>query len=119
MSTEERELTESRTAAETVSAQLAAFNAHDLEAFASTYAVDAVVTGVAPQALSGRDAIRDFYSLRFADGGLSCIIETSVGFGERWVVAREFVTGPERIAETIAIFDVVNGFISRATMLKA
>ena len=108
-----------RSALDTVQAQLDAFNAHDLDAFVATYADDAVVTGVAPDPLVGSAAIRAFYEPRLQNPELSCVIDTSVLFGSRWVVAQERVINAGVATETIATFDVVDGVISRASMLKA
>lgn len=108
-----------RTALATVTAQLEAFNVHDLDAFVATYADDAVVIGVAPAPLVGDDAIRAFYAPRLLNRDLSCVIDTHVLFGERWVVAREQVIDADTATETIATFDVVHGLIARAVMLKA
>jgi len=108
-----------RSALDTVQAQLDAFNAHDLDAFVATYADDAVVTGVAPEPLVGSAAIRAFYEPRLQNPELSCVIDTSVLFGSRWVVAQERVINAGVATETIATFDVVDGVISRASMLKA
>lgn len=108
-----------RSALDTVQAQLDAFNAHDLDAFVATYADDAVVSGVAPEPLVGSAAIRAFYEPRLQNPELSCVIDTSVLFGSRWVVAQERVINAGVATETIATFDVVDGVISRASMLKA
>lgn len=107
------------TAETVVRTQVEAFNAHDLEAFLATYADDAVVTGVAPEPLRGHDALRAFYGPRLEDTSLSCAIDASVSFGERWVVAREWVSTSTGATETIATFDVVDGRIARASMVKA
>ena len=112
-------MTDHRSALDTVQAQLDAFNAHDLDAFVATYAEDAVITGVAPQPIVGRDAIRAFYRPRLANPELSCVIDTHVLFGARWVVAQEQVVNAGVATETIATFDVQDGVIARASMLKA
>jgi len=108
-----------RSALDTVRAQLDAFNAHDLDAFVATYAADAVITGVAPEPVIGSAAIRTFYEPRLQNPELSCVIEKSVLFGTRWVVAQEQVINAGVSTETIATFDVVDGLIARASMLKA
>ena len=107
------------TALQTVTAQLDAFNAHDLDAFVATYSEDAVITGVDAQPIIGRAAIRAFYQPRLANPELSCVIDATVLFGERWVVAQERVVNAGVATETIATFDVVDGLIARASMLKA
>lgn len=108
-----------RTAHDTVLAQLDAFNAHDLDAFVAAYAEDAVITGVAAEPIVGAAAIRAFYEPRLQNPELSCVIDSTVLFGERWVVAREYVINAGVSTETIATFDVVAGRIARASMLKA
>lgn len=108
-----------RTALETVQAQLDAFNAHDLDAFVATYAADAVITGVTAEPVVGTAAIRAFYEPRLQNPDLSCVIDTSVLFGTRWVVAHEQVVNAGVATETIATFDVDRGLIVRASMLKA
>lgn len=107
------------TAETVVRAQVGAFNAHDLDAFLDTYADDAVVVGVAPEPLRGRDALRAFYGPRLQDGSLSCVVDAAVSFGARWVVAREWVSTSAGATETIATFDVVDGRIARASIVKA
>ncbi|WP_166845388.1 nuclear transport factor 2 family protein [Isoptericola sp. BMS4] len=107
------------TATAVVAEQVDAFNARDLDRFVATYAPDAVVTGVTPDPIVGRDALRAFYGGRFDDAALHCEITTSVAFGERWVVARELVTTANGTGETVATFDVADGVIARASMLKA
>lgn len=111
--------TTGRSALDTVQAQLDAFNAQDLDAFVATYAADAVITGVAAEPIVGTEAIRAFYEPRLQNPELSCVIDSTVLFGSRWVVAQEQVINAGVATETIATFDVVNGRISRASMLKA
>lgn len=102
-----------------VQAQVDAFNAHDLEAFLTFYARDAVVVGVAPEPLIGQERLRAFYAPRLRDDSVHCTIDASVLFGERWVVARELVSTAGGVTETIATFDIGGGLIQRASMLKA
>lgn len=106
-------------ALDVVNAQLDAFNAHDVSAFIATYAPNAVVIGVTPEPITGRDALRAFYEPRLTNSQLSCEIDTVVQFGERWIVAREYVRNGDVSTETIATFDIVDGLIQRASMLKA
>lgn len=102
-----------------VTEQVDAFNAHDLDAFVATYAEDAVVTGVGDAPLIGRASIRDFYADRLAHPALSCRIDAQTLFGDRWVVAQESIVRDGVATETIATFDVRDGLIRRASMLKA
>ncbi|UAJ81064.1 nuclear transport factor 2 family protein [Leifsonia sp. ZF2019] len=102
-----------------VTEQVDAFNAHDLDGFVATYAEDAIVTGVGEAALTGREEIRAFYADRLAYPGLHCTIDAHTLFGDRWVVAREQVVRDGVATETIATFDVRDGLIRRASMVKA
>ncbi|MFK4762201.1 nuclear transport factor 2 family protein [Microbacterium sp. ZW T5_45] len=115
----DRTASTARTAEQTVRAQLDAFNAHDLGAFVATYAADAVIVGVAPEPLVGTEQIHSFYEPRLQNPALSCEIERTVLFGDRWVVAQEQVVNAGVATETIATFDVIDGLIRRASMLKA
>lgn len=108
-----------RGALQTVTDQLDAFNAKDLDAFVATYAEHAAIVGVAEQPLVGRAQIRAFYEPRLSNPDLGCTIDTSVLFGDRWVVAREYVVNAGVSTETIATFEVRDGLITRASMLKA
>ena len=109
-------LTDTRLA--TVTAQLEAFNAHDLDAFVATYADECVVVGVDAQPIVGSAALREFYAPRLANPDLSCVIDETVLFGEHFVVAREFVINGTLSTETIATFEVIDGLITRASMVK-
>ncbi|MBD7981642.1 MULTISPECIES: nuclear transport factor 2 family protein [Oerskovia] len=115
----ERTAPPSETAHAVVTEQVAAFNAHDLERFLATYAQDTVVVGVTPEPIVGKDALRAFYGPRLAGGDVHCTIDASVAYGERWVVAREIVTTSNGSGETVATFEVLDGVITRASMLKA
>lgn len=107
------------TAIDVVIEQVAAYNARDLERFLATYSTDAEVTGVAAAPLVGSATLRDFYASRFDDASAQCTIETYVLFGERWVVARESVSTAGSVTDTVATFEVRDGVITRASMLKA
>ena len=63
------------------------WDVRDLDGFCATYAPDAVVSGVTPEPIVGRDALRAFYASRFEDTALHCVIDASVTFGDRWLVA--------------------------------
>lgn len=102
-----------------VTAQVEAFNTHDLEGFVATYSPDAVITGLGDELVVGRDAIRSFYEPRLSDPTMRCDVESTVLFGDRWVIAQEFVSKDGAATETIATFDVSDGLIQRASLVKA
>lgn len=102
-----------------VTAQVEAFNTHDLDAFIATYAENAQIVGAAEQTIVGHAAMRQHYSQRLSNPNLRCDIDTTVLFGDRWLVAHELISDGTTITEVIATFEVVDGVISRASMLRA
>lgn len=108
-----------RDALSTFHDQLKAFNAHDLDLFVDTYAVNAVIYGLGDDVLSGRDNIRDFYASRFDDETLRCSVESAFVIEDRFVVAHELVWRAEIPTTTVATFDILDGLIHRAMLMKA
>ena len=98
--------------------QVAAFNAHDLEAFLATYADDAVVAGVAAAPVAGAAALRAHYAPRLGDASLGCDIIATTTFGTRWLVAHERVSSGSGAEEVVGVFEVTGGLIRRATMVR-
>ncbi|MBB4660923.1 nuclear transport factor 2 family protein [Conexibacter arvalis] len=97
-------------------AQVDAFNAADLEAFLATYADDAVVNGLGPDPVAGKEALRALYAERFTQRPLRCEVSALHEIGGRWAVAHEQVTGPAGTNELVAVFEVADGAIVRADM---
>jgi len=97
-------------------AQVEAFNAADLEAFLATYADDAVVNGLGPEPVAGKEALRALYAERFTQRPLDCRIGDLHEIGGRWAVAHETVSGPAGTNELVAVFEVSGGVIVRADM---
>ncbi|MFB6989339.1 SgcJ/EcaC family oxidoreductase [Streptomyces sp. NPDC056304] len=75
-----------------VDRQLAAYNSHDLEAFAATYAPDVCINRRSGDRLLGRDAVREEYTDMFAKGRCRAEIVGRVIEGE-WVVDHEIAHG--------------------------
>lgn len=99
--------------------QVAAFNAHDLEAFLATYAEDAVVDGVegADGPIRGREAMRRHYAKRLAQPGLRAEIAQRVRMG-RWVIDYEIVENDAGRVEAIAVYEVEERLIRRTTLVR-
>ncbi|WP_406340265.1 nuclear transport factor 2 family protein [Streptomyces sp. NBC_00648] len=75
-----------------VERQLAAYNSHDLEAFAATYAPDVCINRRSGDRLRGRDAVREAYGDMLAKG--RCRAETVGRLAEGdWVVDHEIAHG--------------------------
>lgn len=98
-------------------AQVAAFNARDLDAFLATYAPDAELHGLLPdRVVRGHGEMREIYAERFRQEPLHCEIPALTVYGDRWVAAHERVTSPAGTVELVGVFEVVGGAIARADM---
>lgn len=77
-----------------VTAQVAAYNARDLERFLDCYSPDAVIEDASGQVLMrGRDAMRGVYERLFAQSPeLHCEIRQRIHVG-RYVIDEEAITG--------------------------
>lgn len=102
-----------------VQRQLDAYNAHDLEAWAATYASNAEqyeypVTRLA----AGRENIRARMVARFSEPNLQATLINRIVLGQMVVdherITRTFPEGPGYV-ELVAIYEVVDGKIVRAT----
>jgi hypothetical protein len=100
-----------------VERQLAAYNAHDIDAFAATYAPDVVVRRRDGGELRGRDALREQYTGQFAQRRCRAEIVGRLTEGE-WVVDHEVAhglgDGPVRV---LVAYRVRDGLIDRVDFL--
>ncbi|KAA2261946.1 hypothetical protein F0L68_14670 [Solihabitans fulvus] len=106
------------TAPETVvERQLAAYNSHDLDAFAATYAADVRVNRRDGSHFLGRDALRQRYAEQFALGRCRAEIVGRLTEGD-WVVDHEIAHGladdPLRV---LVAYRVRDGLIDRVDFL--
>jgi hypothetical protein len=99
--------------------QVAAFNARDLEGFLATYADDAVVTSFGLPPLTGHAELRAHYEVRFTDESLHCRIDRTETFAGRWLVAEEHVTSAAGGTAVLGVFEIIDGRIQRASLLRA
>ena len=83
----------------------------------ATYCDDAVVSSANAQ-LTGKNAMREFYELRLTDTSLRCELRSVLALGDRWVIAHEFVSSSGDETEVVAVFDVRNGLIIRASLTR-
>jgi len=98
------------------SAQVEAFNAHDVTAFLDTYAPDASVITNGGLSLVGHQAMRDHYAQRLATPHLRCDVLFARPIGDRFVFAHELVGDEKTCVEVAAVFDITDGLI-RGSML--
>ncbi|MGF1427579.1 nuclear transport factor 2 family protein [Kitasatospora sp. LaBMicrA B282] len=100
-----------------VEAQLTAYNGHDLEAFAATYAPDVRINRRDGSHLAGREALRAAYADMFAKGRCRAEIVGRLTEGD-WVVDHEIAHGiaddPVRV---LVAYRVRDGLIDRVDFL--
>ena len=106
-----------------VEAQVDAYNAHDITAFAATYAQDAEIFDYpASLLMKGRAQIQDYYGTKvFMDPLRHAIIENRIVMGNIVVdhekVSLTFPEGPGQM-EAIVIYEVSAGKIVKATLVR-
>ena len=105
-----------------VNAQLAAYNAHDIEAFMACYTTDCVIEdGQGARLLAGHAEMRPRYQALFASSpNLHCDIASRICIGN-YVIDEERITGrvPDlRHAVVIYRIDQTSGLISHVRFLR-
>ena len=104
-----------------VDAQVAAYNARDVDAFAACYAEDVLIEDAERGVLArGRAQVREQYGPFFAAApDLHAEIETRIRIGA-YVIDEERITGagPEPL-HAVAIYHVAGGLIDRVQFLGA
>ncbi|MGY0236161.1 nuclear transport factor 2 family protein [Longispora urticae] len=100
-----------------VERQLAAYNSHDLEAFAATYAPDVRVNRRDGSHFVGRDALRERYADQFALGRCRAEIIGRLTEGD-WVVDHEVAHGiRDEPLRVLVAYRVREGLIDRVDFL--
>ena len=111
-----------RSAEETVQAQVEAYNARDVEPFLATYSPDAVLSELPEGRLiaTGHEEMRPVYAGLFEKTpGLHCEVENRIVHGD-FVVDHEAVRGfPGRdVHRAVAVYRVEEGLIRRVWFLR-
>ena len=102
---------------EAVSAQLAAYNAHDLEAFVALYADDVKLWRNGELTCDSRAMMREQYRTLFqANPDLQALLRGRLVGGHATVIDHEWVTGLRdgHNLEVFATFEVLDGIITQA-----
>ena len=101
-----------------VQRQVDAYNAHDVDAFLSTYAADAtVVRGDGQTLAAGHAAMRTHYERLFAENpDVHAEVATRLSNGN-WIVDHEQLDGTAGRAEALVAYQVEDGLIRRVVML--
>jgi hypothetical protein len=97
---------------------VAAFNARDLERFLETYSDTATVATFARPPMNGKADLRPHYAKRFQETVLLCEIVRAEEFDDRWLVAHERVTTSAGTSEVLGVFEIRDGVITRASMMR-
>ncbi|MBG6135972.1 nuclear transport factor 2 family protein [Longispora fulva] len=101
-----------------VERQLAAYNSHDLDAFAATYAPDVRVNRRDGSQLLGRDGLREAYADQFAQGRCRAEIVGRLTEGD-WVVDHEIAHGiTDTPIRVLVAYRVRDGLIDRVDFLS-
>lgn len=102
-----------------VERQLAAYNAHDVEAFLACYAPDAVVTdGYGTTLMNGAESIRSGYTAMFAAGPdvrAEVLDRQQAG---HWTTDHERVTRGTEVLDVLVAYHVEGNVIRRVIMLR-
>jgi hypothetical protein len=101
-----------------VQAQVDAYNARDIDAFAAAYDADVVITDATGRAImSGQDIIRDEYGALFeASPDLRAEILGRIGAGS-WTVDHERVERGGETRELLVAYQVTDGLITHVLLL--
>ncbi|MBS0296139.1 MAG: nuclear transport factor 2 family protein [Proteobacteria bacterium] len=102
-------------------AQLDAYNARDLDAFAACYAEDVEVYDFPNQPrYSGQAALREFYAKRFSVPTLKAVAKSRAVIGDRVVDHEEcWLNGTDQPSvEVVVIYTVQAGLIRRVDFLR-
>ena len=101
-----------------VQAQVDAYNARDIDAFVAVYSPNVVITDATGRAImQGGDSIREEYGALFdASTDLRAEILGRVSAGP-WTVDQERVSRGDEVREVLVAYQVVDGLITRVTML--
>src|SRR5262245_48570617 len=115
----QRSMSEQETAAlALVNKRIAAYNAHDIEAFAATYD-EKVRTYVYPDRLlgEGRERMKRIFGPQFAKGEGTIVVRGQQVFENR-VVSHEDIKIGQRDDRNIAIYTITNGLISEVRLIE-
>lgn len=101
-----------------VEQQLVAYNSHDIDAFAATYAEDVLVRRRNGSRLEGRQALRDSYTPLFAKGRCRAEILGRLSEGDR-VVDHELAHGlADEPIRVLVAYRVREGLVDRVDFLS-
>jgi len=107
-------------AADVVSRQVDAYNAHDLETFLACYTDDVVImTGDGEVMLEGIASVREQYDVWFRDvSGLRAEVHGRLVRGS-WVVDDEHATADDLDVQALVAYQVRGGRIARVILMTA
>jgi hypothetical protein len=102
---------------EVVQRQLDAYNAQDIDGFASVFAEDAEIfrnIGETEPTMKGRDAIHAGYGKIFRENPQNKSTLLGRMVQGNFVFDHEWITGRDNTFKIVAIYEIKDGFISRA-----
>ena len=101
-------------------AQLAAYNAQDMEAYLSLFHTDAVLMNLPDQSViaEGLPAIRAMYETRFATPGLHCEVHHRSEIGNIAIDRETVHTDANPPVDILAMYEVTGGKIARIFFIR-
>ena len=107
------------TAEEVVDRQLVAYNARDIDKFVDTYSEDIEIYDLyGKMTMKGHAQLRERYANLFKNTpNLDCRIENRIKINNK-VIDKENVTMNDRIVEAVAIYEVIDGKITKVTFVR-
>ena len=106
---------------EVVQAQLDAYNRQDVKAFAAQFAPEIKIynrLGDSIPSLQGRQAVEKRYKELFDQYPKNYSTLTGRMVEGNYVIDHEVITGRERIARIMAVYEVLNGLITRCWFIR-
>ena len=101
-------------------AQLAAYNAQDMEAYLALFHADAVLINLPDQTVvaEGLEAIREMYTARFATPGLHCEVHHRSEIGNIAIDRETVHTDGNAPVDILAMYEVVDRKIKRIFFIR-
>jgi hypothetical protein len=97
---------------------MAAYNAHDLEAFLALYDPAVVLFDFPGRPLGqGHEHLRRIFQPLFAAGAVRVVVQTSLSMGP-WVVTEELVHYPAGPQRYVVVYEVRGGKITSVRFLR-
>ena len=116
---QDKDIKITETAEDVVNRQLDAYNARDIDKFVDTYSEDIEIYDLyGKMTMKGHTQLRERYTNLFINTpNLNCRIENRIKINNK-IIDKENVVMNERIVEAVAIYEVIDGKITKVTFVR-